>query len=103
MAFGDSDVAYMLGDVFSDGVKLMYTSPAGDALEVDNIFEEGDQQMVASDGDVVVNQTSILIASGSMPGVRQESLCSRAGVNYAVLDARKLDDGALTRVYLKKV
>src|SRR5665213_1498319 len=101
MAFGDSDVAYMLGDVFGDGIKVVYTTPAGDVLEIDAIFDEGDQQMIASDGDVVVYQTSILIATGSMPGARQESLCSRDGVDYAILDIRKLDDGALTRVYLK--
>jgi len=94
----------MLGDVFSDGERVTYVTPAGDTVEVGAILDEGDQPMVSSDGDVVVAQTSILIATGSLPGAKIESELSRAGIKYSITDGpRPIDDGALSRVYLRKI
>ena len=53
---------------------------------------------------VVVAQTSILIATGSLPGAKIESELSRAGIKYSITDGpRPIDDGALSRVYLRKI
>lgn len=100
MRFGDADVAFMLGDVFGEGEKVTYTTPVGDVIQVDGIFDDGDQQMASADADVVGPSTTLIVATGSLPGLRPESPVSYAGVSYIVRDFRKVDDGATTRLYL---
>lgn len=88
MAFGDSDLAYILGDTLS----VAFTFGAYNGR---GILDTEDRSMSQADGDVVGLQTTFQIGQAAAPGIKRGSAITVDGVNYKVRDLMKQPDRSL--------
>jgi hypothetical protein len=94
VAFGDSDLDVFLSD-FGVTVSCAGVSTRG----VLDAFDErlaGHEQPV----EVVARMRVLTIKTGSLPGVAIEASIVVDGTTHAVRDILRVEDGALTHVYL---
>lgn len=97
MAFGDEDLAYMLGEDFGVTVSYGGVSTVGIVDEAWQAVLEG--QAIAESA----THRTVVIATGSIAPV-QGGLITVGGAGYAVVDLLKEGpDGRLTRVLLAAV
>lgn len=59
-------------------------------------------EVVLQDAGIRGVNFTLTIATGRLPGVRQNSALVVNGTSYNVRDVEPLDDGSLTRLYLMK-
>lgn len=86
-----AELGYILADV---GVRVTLG-----ASFTDGILEEPDD-LVLEAAQVVGAKRTVLIATGSLPGLVADAAVTVAGAPYTVRDYRAIDDGAMTRLFL---
>jgi hypothetical protein len=91
MAFGDADRDTFLADF---GVTVVYG-----VTTVKGIFGQRDEDDSAGfDARVSKNVTSLLVKTGALPGLAEDSLITIDGTQYRVRDPNKVRDGGFTRI-----
>jgi hypothetical protein len=87
-AFGDADLAYILGDTLSVAFTFGAYSGRG-------ILDTEDRSMTQADGDIVGLQTTFQVKPSAVPGIKRGSAITVDGVNYKVRNPMKQGDGSL--------
>ena len=85
-----------LSDFFADfGVSAIFGNDTANVL-----FDAPDT--IIADGDVISGDYSITYPTGTFPLLSYSSTITVAGTTYTVRNVRKIEDGSLTKAYLKK-
>ena len=94
MPYGSSDLSTLLADFGETAVFSTYTTKA--LLDF-----ETDVQDMGGQLSVLGNTISIVIAAGSLPGLKKASAITVAGTSYHVREIHNKEDGALLTVFLE--
>lgn len=93
-AFGDSDLAYITGDVLSVPVVFGAQSTRGIKSEGDHVVNDAEL------GSVVVRATTVAIKAGSLTGLTDDAAIKVDGVSCKIRNFGPVDDGQVTMIQL---
>ena len=96
MAYGSSDLAFMLADFGEVVVFGAYTTKG-------LLDHETDLQDMGGQMAIVGDTIALTYAAASLPGLKKASALTVAGVSYKVREIHKKEDGALCVAFLEVV
>jgi hypothetical protein len=96
MAFGDSDLAFMMSDVFSKPVVIGGVSTTGIVRDYDGLANKADVFLVE-------NELVVSVQSSSLPNIADGQTGTVNGIAVQVRYYTRMNDGGITRIYCVKV
>ena len=100
MSFGEPDIAAMLSDLAAIGGGVEVTLGA---TTVHGVLDRGALELLQGEMPGVVAADEIVhVPTGSLPGLASGASITVDGVAYVVLKVMPYEDGAMTRVVLRK-
>lgn len=99
MAFTEDLSIFFDTDDFA--VNATFTKSDNSTVSKNIIFDNGTNQEVMYDAQIEANTPSAMIKTSDLTGIVRGNNVSINAVNYKIERLEKLEDGAITRIYLK--
>lgn len=81
------------------GVPVTYIS-GGQLYECVGVTDEADEDMLSGESATFAGRVTIAtVKTGVLPGIRQDALITLDGIDYRVVQTRRIGDGALTQLW----